>query len=594
MAVSYDGDGNRVLQINLRSKNKSYPYGQDEDELLAALEYDEEEEDEERPAPAISPEETPEQPEVLPLSAGPHVTGQLNAFLYGVISYLKVLFMPLTPLSSAVEKEMLNPEKSWYRETAVTADQKTSDAMRIEAMGLAEDEEMAIKWARIPDVYTGYRYGDTYELTRYVNDVNRQHTEVLMEYTAAETVKTKYTYGLERLSTSNAAASGARGQMVNASYIPAGNGSVSSLMSGGSALLSYGYGPFGETIASAITEGCAAATYSIEESFYAYNSESFDPLTGLQYLRARYYDPLMGRFHVADTYPGSLYSPLSQNLYSYVLNDPINFIDPSGHYVTAANVKKAQNMIPQAISYSDVRKANVIAASVLIPQAITPTVLNRAIGYRSPAVSNLIAAQASVPHAISYADIWTKQLQERVNKPYCTTANKIQSGGLTSIVDASKATLLYGQAETQATAMQKLPAENQTNDVSARIIYGPNYNNMKTLNYDLRATLNSNLPETMPETKGTWKEVREAKDENIWYLYRPEDSALHQEPGKPEYIKVGQPDGREAVYNSDTKELITDPRYKGTYNYVNPEGVFGRIGHAIIDILPYYLFGGQG
>ena len=62
-----------------------------------------------------------------------------------------------------------------------------------------------------------------------------------------------------------------------------------------------------------------------------YAGEFYDAETGLYYLRARYYDPYIGRFISEDSYWGEDSNPLSLNLYTYTHNDPIQFIDPSGH-----------------------------------------------------------------------------------------------------------------------------------------------------------------------------------------------------------------------------------------------------------------------
>ncbi len=64
---------------------------------------------------------------------------------------------------------------------------------------------------------------------------------------------------------------------------------------------------------------------------YAYNGEARDG-TGLDYLRARYYDSQAGTFLTEDSYQGELDDPLSQNRYSYVHNNPVNYTDPSGHF----------------------------------------------------------------------------------------------------------------------------------------------------------------------------------------------------------------------------------------------------------------------
>jgi len=56
-----------------------------------------------------------------------------------------------------------------------------------------------------------------------------------------------------------------------------------------------------------------------------------DNATGLYYANARYYNPSTGRFLTQDAYTGKAGEPWTQNLYSYCGNNPINFIDPTGH-----------------------------------------------------------------------------------------------------------------------------------------------------------------------------------------------------------------------------------------------------------------------
>jgi RHS repeat-associated protein len=51
---------------------------------------------------------------------------------------------------------------------------------------------------------------------------------------------------------------------------------------------------------------------------------------GMYYLRARYYDPALGRFIGRDPFWGLEGNPQSQNRYPYVLNNPANLIDPTG------------------------------------------------------------------------------------------------------------------------------------------------------------------------------------------------------------------------------------------------------------------------
>jgi hypothetical protein len=51
----------------------------------------------------------------------------------------------------------------------------------------------------------------------------------------------------------------------------------------------------------------------------------------LDYFLARYYSSTQGRFTSADSFGGSAGNPQTLNHYAYVQNDPLNFIDPTGH-----------------------------------------------------------------------------------------------------------------------------------------------------------------------------------------------------------------------------------------------------------------------
>ncbi|OPX41889.1 tRNA(Glu)-specific nuclease WapA precursor [Ruminiclostridium hungatei] len=68
-----------------------------------------------------------------------------------------------------------------------------------------------------------------------------------------------------------------------------------------------------------------------DTNLFRYCGEYFDKETGTIYLRARYYDPTIGRFITEDSYWGKDSDPLSLNLYTYCGNNPVNYFDPSGH-----------------------------------------------------------------------------------------------------------------------------------------------------------------------------------------------------------------------------------------------------------------------
>ena len=83
-----------------------------------------------------------------------------------------------------------------------------------------------------------------------------------------------------------------------------------------------------------------------DENPYRYCGEYYDKETEEVYLRARYYEPGVGRFITRDTYTGESDEPLSLHLYTYCENDGVNAWDPSGHtkesVINVHSVKKGK------------------------------------------------------------------------------------------------------------------------------------------------------------------------------------------------------------------------------------------------------------
>ncbi|MHC1748003.1 MAG: RHS repeat-associated core domain-containing protein [Cellulosilyticaceae bacterium] len=79
---------------------------------------------------------------------------------------------------------------------------------------------------------------------------------------------------------------------------------------------SYGYDAFGKILESQ------------EElpNRITYTGQQYDPLTQQYYLRARYYNSIIGRFTQEDSYRGD-----GLNLYAYCSNNPVSYYDPSGY-----------------------------------------------------------------------------------------------------------------------------------------------------------------------------------------------------------------------------------------------------------------------
>ncbi len=69
------------------------------------------------------------------------------------------------------------------------------------------------------------------------------------------------------------------------------------------------------------------------DASHRFTGQVFDQDTGLYFYGARYYDPELGRFVQPDTIIPSLWNPQSYNRYSYVLNNPLKYVDPDGHVI---------------------------------------------------------------------------------------------------------------------------------------------------------------------------------------------------------------------------------------------------------------------
>jgi RHS repeat-associated protein len=99
-------------------------------------------------------------------------------------------------------------------------------------------------------------------------------------------------------------------------YITDEQGSIRYILDqSGEVLNFYQYSAFGETIISEETT----------PNRLRYNAQTEDELTGLYYLRARYYAPNIGRFTQEDV----IYND-GLNLYAYCNSNPVMYSDPSG------------------------------------------------------------------------------------------------------------------------------------------------------------------------------------------------------------------------------------------------------------------------
>lgn len=133
----------------------------------------------------------------------------------------------------------------------------------------------------------------------------------------------------------------------------------------------------------------------------------------------------------------------------------------------------------------------------------------------------------------------------------------------------------------------------------ARAVGNAAYHGLTDWHFEGRDARNGTAPNQadLPSAPG-------APNAGGWQQLPPAMSVFHDNGvGAPErkYINA---DGRESVKDGDTGAEVSDPRYKATYNYVNPmtwdnaHGAAGvgefaarNTGHFFADVLPYLIGG---
>ena len=177
---------------------------------------------------------------------------------------------------------------------------------------------------------------------RLIKFLYNEDREVVAEETGNGTI-TRYIRGLGIISSDSEEAK------TYYHYVSDEQGSITHVLSEDAEILNhYSYDAFGNII---------QKTEKVENRF-CYNGEMLDPVTQQYYLRARFYNPVIGRFTQEDTYYGD-----GLNLYQYCQANPVGYVDPSGH-----TCEIVQNHYEQ---YQEYRKQHPRATAAEAYEAVT-------------------------------------------------------------------------------------------------------------------------------------------------------------------------------------------------------------------------------
>lgn len=170
--------------------------------------------------------------------------------------------------------------------------------------------------------------GTVVQTTNYLVDPNLAFAQVAAEYDTSGHASAIYVYGDELLMRF----AGTTGT----TYHHDGVGSVTVLTDdSGSAIQTYGYDAWGNLVESTGTDA----------NPYLFAGERFDADVGLVYLRARWYEPGVGRFIAFDPQPARMGSPASLNRYVYANTDPVNMSDRRGLEADLAELEVDEGIV---------------------------------------------------------------------------------------------------------------------------------------------------------------------------------------------------------------------------------------------------------
>ncbi|MCP3996222.1 MAG: RHS repeat protein, partial [bacterium] len=203
------------------------------------------------------------------------------------------------------------------------------DPQGIESVDLSWSSENRLVEAAVTTVAGTETAGYTYDLdglrtsvtldgteTRFLLDANRPLAQVAEEYAPGAPEGLPYLYG-ERLL--------AQGKGVDRSmHLSDAHSGVRLLVDASGAVVDRNsYDAYGGSLAGGTSD-----------NRYRYRGQQIDSALDAYYLRARYYDPELGRFLSSDPFEGVLREPLSLQRYLYANDNPVTFADPSGLLTT--------------------------------------------------------------------------------------------------------------------------------------------------------------------------------------------------------------------------------------------------------------------
>ncbi len=188
----------------------------------------------------------------------------------------------------------------------------------------------------------------------------------------------------------------------------------------GEAIATFSYGPFGALEGSTGTQ----------KTPLGYGGQYTDADTGLQYLRARYYDPTTGQFLTRDPI-----TPVTREPYGYALENPVGKVDPSGYCGVESGEEIVESINPFSSENCAYQGAEALnrATGIDLPGTLTqPAVVDIAAGV----ICATPGLDAGCTPALYFAfgDSTASVLAEGFNTQFCNLPHLLAEEGINTVL----------------------------------------------------------------------------------------------------------------------------------------------------------------
>jgi RHS repeat-associated protein len=276
----------------------------------------------------------------------------------------------------------------------------------------------------------------------------------------------------------------------------------------------HDYLPFGEELFAGTGGRTVAQGYVADGVRQQFTSKERDVETGLDYFGTRYFASTQGRFTSADPLfaSGRTWAPQSWNRYSYVLNNPLRLIDPTGLADEDPQDPKKQNEQPKPVAVDQISVGGV---TVKVEQ------MNEPAGFQK-VINGTERVGVGVQLNFTVTDVNGKPLEG------ATAIENVRALEGPAVIQNQDTVVLDSQGRGSDFVTNSAPTPKTREEAQALIQQLKDPNNSTKQEFNLTITLKSGTQVEVTQVRTLTNKTADGK-------LQPEDRGLGFGPGVPGY-----------------------------------------------------------